>query len=175
MNTARVVVFALTMAMTAAVTLAVLHPSPLVAVEDYDPAANPLPVKIDGLSFTVAIADPPRKSGDMLTLQIQADNNTNKSINCGYTVLLVSTRESDPGSRMPAKSSLSARQTQTVSVAPNGSEVVELTFNKKLLTGLYDVRIIRTADAAKLKQRAPLSIPDKAVSVTSFTIARSKA
>jgi len=172
-NTARVAVFALTMAATAVVTLAALHPSPLAAKEDVDALADP-PLKIDGLAFIVSMADPPRKNGDMLTLQIQAANDTDTSVNCGYTVLLVSTTEAKPGSRMPPKSTLSARQERKVSVSANGAETVELTFNKKLLVGQYDVRIIRTADAAKQKQRAPLSIPDNAVSVASFTIAPSK-
>ena len=169
MDTARVAVFALTMAAATVVTVAVLHPADLVAVEDDASAANPSPALMDRLLFTVSIPDPP-KNGDTLTFRVQAENITNKSATCEYTALLVLTKDVSHNSRMHTMSEQVSRQAQTVTVAPRSTEVVELTFKRQLFAGLYDVRLVRTADAAKQLKRAPRNIPDEAVTVASFTI-----
>jgi len=170
-NTAKVVVFGVTMAATAVLTLAMLWPAPLVAYDTGDAKADPGPVMINGLAISVAMADTPRR-GDKLTVCVQADNDTDALVRGQFTVLLVRTPESDPHSRMEGAPILEAQQMRTMQVSANRGETVEVTFNKKLQAGMYDVRVISAADAAKQQKGSRLTIPPDAVSVASFAVAK---
>jgi len=153
-NTARVAVFALTMAATAVVTLAVLWPGQAIAVEDNDGVAENPPVKIDALSITAVVVNSPLQAGDKPVLRVTAHNDTDKPVRSHLNVQLTSTSLDDMDSRMPSLPTVVAEQSQMVSVPAGSGKVFDLAFDKELTDGLYDVRMAPVAKNDDKKPRA---------------------